>query len=213
MLVMNWFDPWQYFYWVVAYLSGGISFAYMVSQWIHNVDLRRHGSGNLGATNVLRVIGKSWGFTVLILDALKGALPVYLALMRWQHSNHYAVIFTGIFAILGHIFSPYLKFRGGKGVATSLGVFAVLVPYPVGVGLVIFLLTVLSTGYVALGSMFAAITVPAIAFFFYGWETNELLLSILFAVGALILYTHRSNMVHIWQGEERKIFHFWSKKV
>ncbi len=211
-IMINWADYWQYVYWMIAYLIGGISFAYLIGRVRFRLDLRQHGSGNLGATNVLRVLGKGWGFSCLFLDVLKGALPVYLSIQRWDYANHYAVVMTGIFAILGHIFTPYLGFRGGKGVATSLGVFAMLVPYPVLLGLLLFFIALLLTGYVALGSLVAGFSVPLISLFFYGWETNELLLTILFLVGILVFYTHRSNIRKMLTGRERKISHFWNHK-
>lgn len=212
---MNFFDVtdyWVYIYWLGAYFIGGISFAYAIGKVVKKIDLREHGSGNLGATNVLRVLGSKWGIFCLVLDALKGALPVLLAMNHFGSANHLAVLATGIFAILGHIFTPYLSFHGGKGVATSLGVFAVLAPFPVFLAFLLFLFVVLLLGYVSLGSVLGAISVPISFYFFNGLENYEVLFGLLVALALMIVWTHRTNMRRLFTGHERKIFQYWSRK-
>ncbi len=205
-------DPLNYVFWVGAYFIGGISFAYLIGKLIKGIDLREHGSGNLGSTNVLRVLGKKWGFLCLFLDAMKGAGPVFLALQFLGDVNHLGVLVTGIFAIMGHVFTPYLGFKGGKGVATSLGVFAVLAPFPVLLAFFLFVFIVLVTGYVSLGSMIGAVSVPISFGFFIGIQNYELLFGFLVILAILIVYTHRANIRRIFNGQERKISAYWSSK-
>src|SRR5687768_14431040 len=118
-----------------GYWAGAVPFGVLIARWL-GVDIREHGSGNIGATNVTRVLGKVPGAIVLVLDAMKGAVPVWLAI-RYS-GEPWLVMATGFAAILGHCFSPFLEFRGGKGVATAMGVFLVLAPEFVVFGALVF---------------------------------------------------------------------------
>ncbi len=116
---------------IIAYLAGSIPFGLLIGRWVGGVDLRRHGSGNIGATNVFRVVGKKWGLFALFLDALKGAFAVSIPPLIFALPRSVPLSLSlGIAAILGHSFPVWLKFKGGKGVATSLGVFMAIAPAP-----------------------------------------------------------------------------------
>src|SRR3954470_13721828 len=149
---------------VLSYLSGSIPFAAIAGK-LRGVDLRKHGSGNLGATNVFRVLGWKVGLLVFVADALKGALPVLYLPPRIVNARDPIVwaIACGIAAIAGHVRPIFLKLRkGGKGVATAAGVFFALAPIPMAVTFAVFVAVVFATGYVSLGSMMSAVLLPAI---------------------------------------------------
>jgi glycerol-3-phosphate acyltransferase PlsY len=203
-------EPVTWIIWLSSYLVGGIPFSYIFGRFLFGIDLREHGSGNLGASNALRILGKRWGFLSLLLDMAKGMLPVYVALQNWLDVNHVGVIQAGIFSILGHIFTPYLKFKGGKGIATSLGVFVILTPFSTSIAIVIFLIVVIVTGFISLGSMLAALSMPLTFFVFYGFYSRENLFYFLLFLAILIILTHRSNIKNIVQGRERKIYQIWN---
>ncbi len=177
-----------------AYLLGSVPFG-LIYSLIRGVDIRQTGSGNIGATNVSRQFGFWGGFVpVFLLDGLKGAVPVFLVriwgIEGWNSDA--AMLLTAAAALLGHIFPVYLKFKGGKGVATGAGAFAVIAPLPTLVALVVFLLTYVSRKIVALASIFAAISLPLATFFLA--PRRPIILGFTLAVVPLILYTHRKNI-------------------
>ncbi|HEX2685066.1 MAG TPA: glycerol-3-phosphate acyltransferase [Kofleriaceae bacterium] len=177
---------------MLGFWAGAIPFGVIVARFL-GVEIRAHGSGNIGATNVARVIGTVPGLFVLVLDAAKGGLPVAAAL---GYSGELGVVLaTGAAAILGHCFSPLLGFRGGKGVATALGVFLVLTPALVGCAVLVFALVVVVTRVPALGSLAAIATIAALLL----WQREPAIAS--FAVGTtlLLLYTHRTNLAKLRQ--------------
>lgn len=184
---------------VVAFFLGSIPTGFLMVKAIRHEDIRKTGSGNIGATNVGRALGK-WGFvSVLFLDALKGFLPTGAALLLFG-------IYPGIAAFcgsfLGHIFTPWLRFRGGKGVATGLGAFLALDPLAMAVGVGVWLTALLIGRYVSLASVIAALSV----FLFITFIQGSLPLSILSgAVAILIWFTHRSNMKRLIEGTENKV--------
>jgi glycerol-3-phosphate acyltransferase PlsY len=153
------------------------------------VDIRQQGSGNIGATNVARVLGLRAGLIVLVLDALKGALPTYLALANGP--GRWVVVATGLAAILGHCFSPWLGYRGGKGVATALGVFAVIAPAAVVVALGVFAVVFAATRVPALGSLAGAAAITA-TLVVRGAPTAYTTLAVVTTL--LLIYTHRGNL-------------------
>ncbi len=186
---------------LLSFLSGSIPFGYLLGK-LRGVNIKNVGSGNIGATNASRVLGKKYGFAVLVLDALKGLLPVLVAsVFGFPYSTQIA---TGVLAILGHCFSPFLSFKGGKGVATSLGVFLFLSPKAVFVSVVIFLLVVSFSRYVSLGSVVVALFFP---FLFYIFGSRDFADVFLVAFTSLvIIFKHRSNILRLLRGEERKFF-------
>jgi glycerol-3-phosphate acyltransferase PlsY len=181
-----------------AFLLGAIPFGFLAGK-LKGIDLREHGSGNIGATNTLRVLGAGPGVAVLLLDVLKGCLPALLA-QRLSLSPWW-VMGAGLAAILGHTFSPFLRFKGGKGVATSLGVLVGLSPAVAGLSLLVFLLVVLATRYVSLGSLLAAVA-QAVLFFVLSEELPYRLFGVLAAL--FVIAKHRSNIERLRNGRESK---------
>lgn len=171
------------------------------------VDIRKAGSGNIGATNVLRVLGKPAGVFVLLVDALKGAAACAL-LPRWvsgfgaNADPGVLALVAGISAILGHNYTCWLRFRGGKGIATTAGVLAVLMPKALGVALGVWLVVVLASRYVSLASVAAALILP-LAVWLTGGDTKMLAASALLTV--LALYKHRGNLQRLGQGTEHRL--------
>jgi len=189
---------------LIAYLCGGIPAAYLAGRWVRGIDLREHGSGNLGATNVFRVLGWKAGLAVLLFDTAKGALPVWL-LPRGIASSaptQWALAF-GIVAILGHVRSPFLRWKaGGKGVATAGGVFLALATIPTLISLVAWAATVYLSGYVSLASLVAAVLLPLSIAILMGLRAPVLALSVLVAL--FVFWTHRANIGRLLRGEEHR---------
>ncbi len=199
---------------MAAFLVGGIPFGYLVGSAILKDDIRKHGSGNTGATNVTRLLGWKWGSLVLFLDALKGLLPTLSAkLILQRHGSdelvNLAVILTGICCIIGHIYPVWLKLKGGKGVATSLGVILVIAPLASGVALVTFLVVFALSRIVGLASIISVIAFAIAQLTLMGEKIMlfEQLPMTLFStlIPALIVWKHRSNIVRILRGDERKL--------
>jgi glycerol-3-phosphate acyltransferase PlsY len=201
---------------ILSYLLGSVATAVWVGKIFHGVDVREHGSGNAGATNVIRVLGWKTGVPVLLIDVLKGwfaaMLPVFFNLAEHgtaQMTNFQ--IIAGICAVLGHIFPVFAGFRGGKGVATIFGVLLAIHPLVTVSCLGVFLLVLLITGYVSLSSMCTGVAFPFFLFFFF--ETPSLFLkvfSILVAIAMII--THRKNISRLLKGEESKLIRKGIKK-
>ena len=188
----------------LSYLSGSIPFAAAAGK-LRGVDLRKHGSGNLGATNVFRVLGWKVGLLVFLADALKGALPVLLLPPRiaGAHDPIVWAIACGIAAIAGHVRPIFLRFRrGGKGVATAAGVFFALAPLPMAVTFGVFVAVVFATGYVSLGSMISAILLPSILLVTLGPRSPLFLVSTIIAL--FVFWTHRANIGRLRRGEEHR---------
>jgi len=186
---------------VAAYLTGSIPTSWIMAKLVGGIDLREHGSGNLGATNAYRVLGWRSALPIFIVDIAKGWLPtaMFPALDR-QASPEWAFAFGGA-AIVGHVWSVWVGFRGGKGVATSAGVLLALAPAMVGIGFAVWAIIVFSTGYVSLGSMTAAVLVPALVGVFDGpgpvlWLTIGLAL--------FVVWAHRSNIRRLVAGTENR---------
>lgn len=193
---------------LVAYVSGSIPWAVIVVRVFWGQDIRDLGSGNTGATNVLRVFGTAPGVAVLLLDAAKGALGVWLAVLLaprvWAEAGQdWFMVLGAAAAIAGHAFSPFIGFRGGKGVATAAGAICVLAPKIIPVMLVIFLVVVALTRYVSAGSIAIAALFPGVCWLLYPHRLALLAFSVLTTV--LVLWRHRSNMRRIYRGEESKI--------
>ncbi|HEX2717068.1 MAG TPA: glycerol-3-phosphate 1-O-acyltransferase PlsY [Gemmatimonadaceae bacterium] len=188
---------------LLGYVLGSIPFAYIAGR-LAGIDLRQHGSGNLGATNVFRTLGPKVGIAVFVLDTLKGALPV-LAVLRFGVGPRLELwaIGAGIAAILGHAKPIFLLWRGGgKGVATAGGVFLALVPVPTLVALGTWLVVVLLSGYVSLGSLAAAVVLPIALAFTLGTSSPLFMVSVLIAL--FVFWTHRANIGRLRRGEEHR---------
>jgi glycerol-3-phosphate acyltransferase PlsY len=184
---------------VCAYLIGSVPFALLLSRRWNGADLRLVGSGNLGAANVARASGMRAGLVVAGLDVAKGAASVILA-ARLGGAGASAV--AGVAAVVGHIYPVWLKFRGGKGVATACGVFSVLMPAAMAPALGLFVATVWITRYVSLGSVVASLALPPIA---YALGGPAPVVAAAAATCALIAFRHRSNLRRLKAGTERRI--------
>jgi glycerol-3-phosphate acyltransferase PlsY len=192
---------------IIAYLLGSIPFGYLIVRGKEGGDVRQTGSGGTGATNVSRRAGKAAGVLTLLLDALKGAAAVGIA--QFFSGNGWVVSAAAIAVIVGHIFPVWLGFRGGKGVATGVGVFLVLMPVAVLCAGVIFVPIVFFTRYVSLGSMIAAITIPLFVWlqtlFVAPVADLRPLLTAAIAGALLILFAHRGNIERLASGTESRI--------
>ncbi|MFN2453730.1 MAG: glycerol-3-phosphate 1-O-acyltransferase PlsY [Pyrinomonadaceae bacterium] len=196
---------------IVAYLLGSIPFGYLIVRLTQKADVRETGSGGTGATNVTRRAGKFAGVLTLVLDALKGAAAVGLA--RWlttpDLSADWWIAAAAFAAIAGHVFPVWLNFRGGKGVATGLGIFICLAPVAMLATLPIFACVVWATRYVSLGSIIAVIALP-VCISLLGAYAKPLidlkpLLTAVIACGALIVWMHRANIQRLLRGTENKL--------
>jgi glycerol-3-phosphate acyltransferase PlsY len=192
-----------------AYLLGSVPTGYLVAK-ARGIDIRTVGSGNIGATNAMRVVGKPAGIFVLLMDALKG-----YAACAWLGSGAIAVfavpldqqenlrILAGIAAVLGHNFTCWLRFKGGKGIATTAGVYLALAPWAVLIGVAAFILAVLATRYVSIGSIVAAVALPAAVWIL---PPHNLLLGIATtALGVMAIYKHRGNLQRLMAGTESRL--------
>ena len=184
----------------ISYLLGSIPNGLILGKAIWGVDLRQHGSKNIGATNAWRTIGKAGGISIFALDFLKGAVSAYLGLHLG--GSELAGVLCGILAIAGHSWSVFLAFKGGKGVATGLGVIAALMPEVTLIVFAVWFAIVYFTGYVSLGSIIGAALVPILTLFF-GLHTEFLILGLIAAV--FIIYRHKSNIERLLNGTESKI--------
>ena len=190
---------------VAAYLLGSIPFGLLFAKVLGGKDVRRHGSGNIGATNVSRVAGPLAGILTLIFDTLKGALPVLAAGRLFDH-NATALMLAGLAALVGHCFPVWLKFRGGKGVATALGVFGALSPAATLAALVVFALTLVFWQYVSLASLAAAAAMPLLIYFLWApRHAPPLIISLgTLLATAIVFFNHSSNLQRLTQGTEPK---------
>ena len=185
---------------ILAYLLGSVPNGLILCRTIWHIDIREHGSRNIGATNVYRTLGKGPGAVVFLLDFLKGFLGVYIAMLLV--GTPLAMVIGGIAAILGHSASVFLRFKGGKGVATGLGVIAMLMPAVTGIVFFAWLGIVFVTRYVSLGSIVGAVLVPIFAFLF-AYPTEYLAFGVLAAV--LVIVRHHTNITRLLNGTESKI--------
>ena len=218
-----------------AFLLGSIPFGLLIAK-AKGINIREHGSGNIGATNVLRVVGKKYGITCLLLDALKGFIPVAIAVNLIQITGRpiqvplglpdawalklaagdalkaqLAHIFTALLAILGHNYSPWVGFKGGKGIATSAGVLLALMPFAVLLLILVFLITFLTTRYVSVSSMVAAGLLPFITLW-GSWHHgriqdgtwNKPLFAFTVIIAVLAIWKHRGNIARLRDGTENR---------
>jgi glycerol-3-phosphate acyltransferase PlsY len=181
---------------LIAYLLGSVPTGYIVGSWA-GVDVRKAGSGNVGATNVARVVGRRQGIVTLVADAAKGFVPVMIAVALGLTPAWVAAV--GIAAFLGHLYPVFLNFRGGKGVATALGIFLALAPWSTAVLIAVFATVVLTTRLVSLSSMAAAVCAPAVLWL-SSYPPVWVFMSLLIA--AMIILRHRENIQRLLSGTE-----------
>jgi glycerol-3-phosphate acyltransferase PlsY len=198
---------------LMAYLIGSIPSAIWVGRKFYGIDVREHGSGNAGATNVFRVLGKGPGTVVLLMDIIKGFLSVILAYQMGyyfaepgtqssQMTGFFPVAF-GVLSVVGHMLPIFAKFKGGKGVATLFGVIIALDPRVAGLALLVFVVVNIVTGYVSVGSLMAGLSIPVLFLQVFGYRDVSLIVFSV-SVGILIVYTHRKNIRRLMAGEETK---------
>jgi glycerol-3-phosphate acyltransferase PlsY len=187
---------------VASYLLGAVPTSYLAGRLFRGIDLREHGSRNLGATNLYRVLGWRFAIPVGLLDAAKGLIPVLVFAPRVSDSELFALV-CGLMAIVGHVFSVFVGFKGGKGVATAAGVMLGLTPLALGVAVAVWAALVFLTGYVSLGSIAAAAVFP-IAVRLLEPRTQPAMLWLDVAVAAAIIWFHRANIQRLLKGTENR---------
>ncbi|MDH3268671.1 MAG: glycerol-3-phosphate 1-O-acyltransferase PlsY [Ignavibacteria bacterium] len=206
---------------ILSYLIGSIPNSILISKAVGGIDIRNHGSGNAGGTNVMRVLGWKYGLVVISLDALKGAIAVviisrlFYGPLPFENVSPFddftlVQIIAGMSAVIGHIWTVFAGFKGGKGIATALGMLLTLITIDMLIAVGIFTLVVLISRYVSLGSIIAAISVPATLFirenlFHVDIPGYSTLLPFIIGVTAIVIFTHRKNLVRIINGNENKI--------
>jgi acyl phosphate:glycerol-3-phosphate acyltransferase len=189
---------------VVAYLCGSIPFGVVIGKLFYGVDVRQHGSGNVGTTNVFRVLGKKAGIAVLICDMLKGYIPAVIG--AWLFHPWFAV-FIAAAPVVGHMYSIFLKFKGGKGIATGAAVVAALVPVVFAVIIVVWVVLVLTTRYVSVASLTATTLVPVLTIVL-GEPLPYQIAGVL--VTLVIWWAHRGNLKRLRAGQENRVRLPWS---
>lgn len=202
---------------VLSYLIGSIPTSILAARWLRGIDIRQHGSGNAGATNVFRTLGKGPGIAVMLIDLMKGVAAVAIgAYLRvgpepaffYPNGNGWLMVIAGAAAVLGHIYTVYAGFKGGKGVATGAGVVVALAPVPVLVGLGLFAIIVTTTRYVSLASMAAAASLPltqVVRETVFGVDVSAPTMWFCIAVPFLIFFTHRANIGRLLHGTESRV--------
>jgi len=206
---------------ILSYLVGSIPNSIIVSKLVKGIDIREHGSGNAGGSNVFRILGWKWGVAVIILDALKGALAViiiarlYLDNFPFPNATPFddftlVQIICGLGAVIGHIWTVFAGFRVGKGIATALGFLITLITIDMLLALVVFTLTVTISRYISLGSLLAAVSIPLILvvrenIFNVDIPGYGTILPFMIALVLLVIYTHRKNIDRLIKGSESKI--------
>jgi acyl phosphate:glycerol-3-phosphate acyltransferase len=189
---------------IIPYAVGSIPTGYLIVKYKKNIDIRTVGSGNIGATNVKRVLGMKWFLVVLFLDALKGYLPVLILTLIFGAKYPVVPIIAGASAVIGHTFTMFLNFKGGKGVATALGVFLALAPASVMTDLLIFVIVLSLFRYISLGSILCAFLLPVFIFIYgeSGFLSLVLLLGVMLA--SFVIYKHKDNINRLIEGTENK---------
>lgn len=193
---------------VVSYLLGSIPSSVWVGKFFFGIDIREHGSGNAGATNTVRILGLKAGLPVLVFDIAKGWFPVFLvgSLLQWDFPAYniiYFQIIAGLAAVIGHVYPIYIGFKGGKGVGTLAGMALGLFPWAFLSSLLIFIISIVITKYVSLGSILAAISFPLFIIFIFKNDSWPLIILGFFA-SVFIIFTHRTNIKKLLKGTENK---------
>jgi len=186
---------------LASYLLGGLPTGYIIARLVKGIDIRQHGSGNPGAANVYRIVGKWAGWATLFIDAAKGFVPVRIALILYPE-NCWPAVICGSLAIFGHMWTIFLRFKGGKGVATSLGVFSAMLPFPTAIAFAAFAVGVALSGHISVGSITAAVVLP-LASFLIKDRYYSLSFSVMVSlVSALIIYKHVPNIKRLLAKKE-----------
>jgi glycerol-3-phosphate acyltransferase PlsY len=203
-----------------SYLIGSFPSAVIISKRFFGFDIREKGSGNMGSTNAFRILGWKWGLVVQILDILKGIIAVSLIATvigqgidlgkhTWFEDITLIKMSAGVAAVIGHIWSLFVNFRGGKGISTAAGMLIAIAPIDVSIALGIFILAVIFSGYISLGSLSAAFAIPSSMFFRYNIlhvdiPGYQIIIYFSLALALMITYAHRANIKRLWNGKENK---------
>ena len=203
---------------LISFLSGAIPFGLIISKTFYSTDIREHGSKNIGSTNVYRVLGWKAGLSVQLLDILKGFLPVFFFTVYTNQSFVFdsyvgTKLVVGLVAVLGHIFSPFVSFKGGKGVNTILGMLLGVSTIDISLAFLGFTLVFLSTGIISVSSMSASVFLPiivSIRYYLFPWEQREffILLTTCLLLTVIVFVTHRSNIERLRNGTENSFEKF-----
>ena len=190
-------------FWLLgAYLIGSVPFGFLIGK-MRGVDVRTVGSKNIGATNVYRVVGHKWGFLAFFCDFLKGFLPAFLALRYASGVSVHLPVCVGLASVIGHTLTVFMKFRGGKGVATAFGMMVALATYPALLAFAVFVVTVWISHYISLGSMLAAATLAVLVWLFPCILAMRLIAAF---IAVFVIYKHKSNIQRLAKGCENKIY-------
>ena len=187
---------------VIAYLIGSISFSTLIGRWFGKIDIREHGSGNAGATNTLRVLGARYAIIVLLADIAKGIIAVLLA-KALGGGNPWVTYISALAVIVGHNWPIYFGFRGGKGVATTIGVLLVLMPKSLLTACLIAVILIAITRYVSLGALVLTVLTPIVGILYHS-GTGKVILAVVIAV--LTIWRHRKNIERLLRGQEHRVF-------
>lgn len=193
---------------VCAYLTGSVPFGFLIGK-MRGIDVRTVGSKNIGATNVFRTVGKKWGLLAFLCDFLKGLLPT-LAAKHLAGGADWLPVAVGLCCVVGHTLTVFMKFKGGKGVATAFGMLVALMPALVGIAFLVFAVLFASSNYISLGSCGAAAFLAVTVWF---WPPSAILAEkiIITLIGVFVIVKHRSNISRLLKGEENKIYLFKSR--
>lgn len=195
---------------ILGYFVGSIPTAYWLGKWKHGMDIREHGSKNAGATNTFRVFGKRTGWTVLIIDVAKGTAAALLPLIFVSYFSGIKdeqlilQLASSFFAVLGHVFPVFANFRGGKGVATSLGIVVGINPFAALICFVLFLVVFLTTRFVSLGAICASLVFPFVSYYVMK-EDARIMIVFTVILSLLVIVAHRKNISRLLRGEENKM--------
>ncbi|QSO53437.1 glycerol-3-phosphate 1-O-acyltransferase PlsY [Alicyclobacillus curvatus] len=187
---------------VIAYLIGSISFSTLIGRWFGKIDIRDHGSGNAGATNTLRVLGVKYAVIVLLADIAKGVVAVLLA-KALGAGNPWVTYLSALTVIIGHNWPIYFGFRGGKGIATTIGVLLILMPKSVLTASLVAVILIALTRYVSLGAIVLTVLTPVAGILFHS-GTGKVVLAV--AIAVLSIWRHRKNIQRLLHGQERRVF-------
>ncbi len=195
---------------ILAYLIGSIPTSVWIGRVFYDIDVRTKGSGNAGATNTIRVLGPRAGVPVLIFDIFKGWFAVFISRFFYDPSLSFPPdlatfdFMLAVAAVVGHVFPIYVGFKGGKGIATILGVGIALYPMGALIAIIVFLIMAFSFHYISLASITAAITFPFVEIFILGYQDSIMLMILAIAIGVFVPVTHRKNISRLLKGEESK---------
>jgi glycerol-3-phosphate acyltransferase PlsY len=186
---------------LISYLLGSVNFSYLAGKLLKGIDIRQHGSGNAGATNTLRILGKGPGISVFVLDILKGVFAVVLAVW-FVPDSLFMKILCGIAVVAGHNWPIFFNFKGGKGIATTIGVMITICPIPVIFAGILAIIAIIFTRYVSLGSLIFAAALP---FFVWWMHKPAEIIWVSLVIAIFAFYSHRTNIVKLLNGKENKL--------